>query len=144
MKKLTITILWSAFGLALATAQTAEERVLSNSKLRVHVRPNLTLSVEDQSAHVTWGSDPWENSPGRVHLRGKHGEAVTVNLAAASQKKFDAAAGPGGGDGLQISLSDFRTRMGPVRDDRDPGAHLSVTLQVLLAKDAPNLVLRIA
>ena len=85
------------------------------------------------------GSDPWENTAGRVHLRGRHGENVNVSLGAAAQKKFDAISSRNRGDGVQISLSDFRSRMGPVRDDRDPGAHLSLTLQILLAKDAPNL-----
>ncbi len=123
--------------------QPGDERVLSNSKLRVHLRSNLTLSVEDLATNVTWGSDPWENSPGRVHLRGKHAESATVNLSGAAQKKFASDAGPNGGEGVAISLDDFRTRMGPVRGDRDPGAHLSLVLQVLLAKDTPTMTLRI-
>jgi hypothetical protein len=121
----------------------AEDRVLANSKLRVRVRPNLTVSVEDLSAHVTWGSDPWENSAGRVHLRGKHGEAITVSLGAAAQRTFESIPVAGGGEGVQISLTDFRSRMGPVRDDRAPGAHLSLVLQILLAKDSPDLTFRL-
>jgi hypothetical protein len=119
-------------------ASQSEDRVLANSHLNVRVRPNLTLSVEDLDAKVTWGSDPWENSAGRVHLRGKHGESVTVSLGSAAAKKF--ATIP---DGLAISLSDFRSKLGPVRDDRDPGSHLSLVLQVLLARDSPDLTLRI-
>jgi len=122
-----------------AAQSSAEERVLANEKLRVRLRPNLTLSVEDLDSHVTWGSDPWENSAGRMHLRGKHGETISVSLNSAVTRKIEAI-DPGG---LQISLSDFRSRMGPVRNDRDPGAGLSLALQVLLAKDAPRLTLRI-
>ena len=44
---------------------------------------------------------------------------------------------------MQISLSDFPSRLGPVRGDRDPGAHLFLTLQILPAADASNLTLRI-
>src|ERR1035437_1741868 len=121
-----------------AAQPLAEERVLSNNKLRVHLRPNLTLSVEDLATQVTWGSDPWENSAGRVHLRGKHRESVTVSLGSAVQKKIEPSP-----DGLNISLSDFRSKIGPVRDDRDPGTHLSLVLQILLAKDSPDLTLRI-
>jgi hypothetical protein len=45
------------------TAQApGEERVLSNGKLRVHLRPNLTVAVEDLATSVTWGSDPWETA----------------------------------------------------------------------------------
>ena len=116
----------------------SEDRVLANRHLSVRLHANLTLSVEDLSTDVAWGSDPWENSAGRVHLRGKHDESVTVSLGSAAQKKIDAIP-----DGLQISLSDFRSKMGPVRGDRDPGARLSPVLQILLAKDSPDLTLRI-
>ena len=79
---------------AQASPQTqAEERVLDNGKLRIHLRSNLTVTVEDLATNVTWGSDPWENSAGRIHLRGKHGEAVNVSLSSAVQKKL--APGPG-------------------------------------------------
>src|ERR1019366_8515099 len=121
-----------------AAQPLAEERVLSNNKLRVHLRPNLTLSVEDLATQVTWGSDPWENSAGRVHLRGKRSESVSVSLGSAATKKIENIP-----DGVQISLSDFRSKMGPVRNDRDPGAQLSLVLQILLAKDSPDLTLRI-
>src|ERR1035437_9804739 len=135
-------LLLMVWGLPAAPPQQAEERALSNNKLRVHLRPNLTLSVEDLATQVTWGSDPWENSAGRVHLHGKHGETVTVSLSGAAQKKIDTLPAANG-EGFQISLSDFRSRMGPVRDDRDPGAHLSLVLQILLSKDSPELTLRI-
>src|SRR6516165_9198266 len=86
---------------AQASPQTqAEERVLDNGKLRIHLRSNLTVTVEDLATNVTWGSDPWENSAGRVHLRGKHGETTHVNLSAASQKKIESL--PDGG--FQIAL----------------------------------------
>ena len=120
----------------------AEERILENGKLRVHVRSNLTVSVEDLATNVTWGSDLWENSAGRIHLRGKHGEAINVNLGSAGQKKIEGIS-PASGDGIQFSLDDFRSRMGPVRNDRDPGARLSLVLQVVLAKNSPSLSFRI-
>jgi hypothetical protein len=147
-------VLAAAWGLALpghaappqeaaATPSPAEERVLENDKLRVRLRSNLTFSVEDLGAQVTWGSDPWENAAGRIHLRGKRGEAISVSLNSAGHRKIETLAPAGRGDGVLISLSDFRSRMGPVRSDRDPGAQLSLALQILLAKDAPNLILRI-
>src|SRR5579871_2380072 len=111
-RSLALAALLGASGLA-----AEEDRVLENRHLRVQVRPNLTLSVEDLATHVTWSSDPWENSAGKVHLRGKHSEAVNVSLGSAAQKKVESIP-----DGLQISLSDFRSKMGPVRDDRDPGS----------------------
>ncbi|HYW44972.1 MAG TPA: hypothetical protein VE959_19075 [Bryobacteraceae bacterium] len=110
---------------------------------RKHVGPNFTVSVEDLGTQVTWGSDPWENSAGRIHLRGKHGESVAVSLGGAAQKTIAAISGANGAEGVQVSLSDFRSRMGPVRGDRDPGAHLSLVLQILLAKDRPDLTFRI-
>jgi hypothetical protein len=140
-----LTILTLAFTLQAVPQRTRssdDERVLESGKLRVHVRSNLTVSVEDLATNVTWNSDPWENSAGRIHLRGKHGESINVNLSSAVQKKIDAIA-PAGADGIQFSLDDFRTRMGPVRNDRDPGAHLSLVLQIVLAKNSPNLTFRI-
>ena len=65
-----------------------------------------------------------------------------MSLSGAAQKKIDTLPAANG-EGFQISLSDFRSRMGPVRDDRDPGAHLSLVLQILLSKDSPELTLRI-
>ena len=116
-----------------APQRQAEDRVLANKQIRVRLRPdNLTVSVDDLSTQETWGSDPWENSAGRVHLRGKHGETVTVSLGAAAQKRIEAIPAGNAEDGVQISLSEFRSRMGPVRNDRDPGAHLSLVLQILL------------
>jgi len=137
---LTATILTCAA----APQRQTEERVLANPHLRVHLRPdNLTVWVEDLAAQETWGSDPWENGAGRVHLRGKHGETTTVSLGAASQKKIEPVPGASGDDGLQLSLAEFRSRMGPVRDDRDPGARLSLVLQIVLAKDSPELTFRV-
>jgi hypothetical protein len=123
-------------------AAASDERVLDNGKLRVQVRSNLTVSVEDLAAKVTWCSDPWENSAGRIHLRGKHGESVSVSLGSAAHKKVEAIS-PAGGEGVQFSLDDFRTRMGPVRNDRDPGAHLALVLQLVLDRNSPNLAFRI-
>ena len=119
-------------------ASAQQETLLENRSLRVRLHSNLTLTVDDLSTQVTWTSDPWENSAGRVHLRGKHGETVSVSLNSAAQKKIEPAA-----EGIRIALSDFRSKMGPVRNDRDPGAQLSLVLQVLLAKDTPDLTLRI-
>ncbi|MBV9081838.1 MAG: hypothetical protein JOZ62_04120, partial [Acidobacteriaceae bacterium] len=100
-----------------------EESMLSNGQLRLHLRTNnLTLSVEDLTTHTTWGSDPWENSAGRIHVRGKQGETVTVGLGAALNKNIEPVPATAAEEGFHISLSDFRSRMGPVREDRDPGA----------------------
>jgi len=118
--------------------------MLANRQLRVRVRPdNLTITVDDLATQQTWGSDPWENSAGRVQLRGKHGETVSLSLSAATQKKVEALPGGSAQDGVQIVLAEFRSRMGPVRQDRDPGAHLSLGLQILLARDRPDLTLRV-
>jgi hypothetical protein len=117
---------------------------LANQELRVHIRPdNVTVTVDDLIGGQTWGSDPWENSAGRVHLRGKHGESASVSLNAAGKRSVEALPPSAAGDGVQISLSEFRSRMGPVRSDRDPAAHLSLTLQVLLAKNSGDLTFRI-
>jgi hypothetical protein len=123
-----------------AAQRPEEERILSNGKLRVHLRPNLTVAVEDLATSVTWGSDPWENSAGRIHLRGRRAENVNVSLGSAAQKKIETISG---GEGWRIALEDFRSRMGPVRNDRDPGAHLSVVLEIQLVKASPNLTFRI-
>ena len=122
-----------------------ENWIMANRHLRVFLRPdNLTVSVEDLSTQKTWGSDPWENSAGRVHLRDKHGENTTLSLSAAMEKKVDTQPGLSPNEGLQISLSHFRSSMGPVREDRDPGVHLSLVLQIQLAKDSPDLYFRLA
>jgi hypothetical protein len=129
-----------------AARPSVEDWVLANRQLRVLLRPDaLTLTVEDLSAHETWGSDPWENSAGRIHLRGKNAEALTVGLGAAAQKSIEAVPAPGAqdGPGLRISLSRFRSRMGPVREDRGVDNSLSVVLQVGLAKDNPELTFRV-
>ena len=116
-----------------------EDWVLANRQLQAVVRPDsLTLSVEDISTHETWGSDPWENSAGRIHLRGKNGESLALSLAAAAQKHIEAV-----GTGLRLSLSGFRSRLGPVREDRGVERSLSLTLEIDLAKDAPELTFRV-
>jgi hypothetical protein len=136
----------AAAGLSQAARPQVEDWVLANPHLRVVVRPdNLTLSVEDLAAKEVWGSDPWEQSAGRIHLRGKRGEALTVSLGAAAQKKVEplqAGQGPEGA-GLRFTLSSFRSRLGPVREDRGVEAHLFLVLQVWLAHDRPELVFRI-
>src|SRR6516164_11442160 len=98
-----VPILLVGVSISAPAAPQAEERVVANSKLRVHLRSNLTVSVEDLATGVTWGSDPWENSAGRLHLRGKRGEIIHVNVSSASQKKIESL--PEGG--FQISLEDF-------------------------------------
>jgi len=124
----------------------AEDWVLANQHLRVVLRSdNLTLSVEDLSAQEAWGSDLWENSAGRIYLRGKSGEALTVSLGAAEQKQIEAIPVRAGqnGAGLQLSLSKFRSRLGPVREDRNVDNALSLVLQVWLAQDSAELTFRI-
>ncbi len=132
-------------GISRVARAPAEDWVLANKHLRVVVRTdNLTLSVEDLSSKETWGSDPWENSAGRIHLRGKKGEALALSLGAAAQKKIDAVPGTDAeGAGLRFSLSEFRSRLGPVREDRGVEPHLSLMLQVRLSKDSPELSFRI-
>lgn len=126
-----------------ATARR-EDWTFANQHLRVHIRPdNLTVTVEDLGGGQTWGSDPWENSAGRVHLRGKHAETASVNLNAAGRKRIEALPSGTDADGVQISLSEFRSRLGPVREDRDPAAHLSLVLQILLAKETGELTFRV-
>jgi hypothetical protein len=76
---------------------------------------------------------------------GKGGEALTVSLGAAAQKEIAAIpAGAGqNGYGLRVSLAGFRSRMGPVREDRNVDHALAVVLQVWLARDSPELTFRI-
>ena len=123
-----------------------EDWVLANRGLRVVVRPdNLTLSVVDLATGEVWGSDPWENSAGRIYLRGREGESLTVSLGSAAQKQIEALpAGGQGGAGLRISLARFRSRMGPVREDRGIDNSLDLILEIRLANDSPELTLRIA
>lgn len=123
-----------------------QDWVLANKHLRVLVRAdNLTLVVEDLTAQESWASDPWENSPGRIHLRGKHGESLALNLASAAQKQIEAIPVMDGqaSVGLQFSVSNFRSRMGPVREDRGVERHLSLVLQLWLTKDSPELTFRV-
>src|SRR3974377_1018381 len=134
---LKIATLILAAGIAYAAA---EEQTFANQHLRVHFRPdNLTVTVEDLAGGQTWGSDPWENSAGRVHLRGKHGESASVSLNAAGKKNLEKLPAAAGADGVHISLSEFTSRMGPVREDRDPAAHLTLVLQIALAKNSGEL-----
>src|ERR1035438_1715476 len=129
-----------------AARPSVEDWVLANRQLRVLLHPDtLTLSVEDLSTRETWGSDPWENSAGRIYLRGKNGEALTVGLGTAAQKNIEVmpASGAQPGPGLRISLSRFRSRMGPVREDRGVDGSLSLVLEVGLAKDNPELTFRV-
>jgi Family of unknown function (DUF5696) len=123
-----------------ARQSAVEDWVLANSHLRAVLRADsLTLSVEDLSAHETWSSDLWENSAGRIHLRGKSGEALSVGLGAAAQKNIEAVAGTG----VRISLSGFRSRLGPVREDRGVESSLSATLEIDLAQGSPELTFRV-
>jgi hypothetical protein len=135
---LKIAILILTAGIAYAAA---EEQTFANQHLRVHFRSdNLTVTVEDLAGGQTWGSDPWENSAGRVHLRGKHGESASVSLSSAGKKNVEALPAA---TGVHVSLSDFRSRMGPVREDRDPAARLSLVLEISLAKNSRELTFRI-
>src|SRR6516164_2490743 len=96
-------------GSAAGQGMSRENWIMANRHLRVFLRPdNLTVSVEDLNTQQTWGSDPWENSAGRVHLRSKHGENTTLSLSAAMEKKIDTLPGLSPNEGLQISLSHFR------------------------------------
>jgi len=135
---------WAAeAGITRAARSQADDWVLANRHLRVLVRSdNLTLSVEDLGAQETWGSDPWESSAGRIHLRSRNGESLAVSLGSAAQKNIEAL--PGGDEfGLRLSLSKFRSRLGPVRKDRGVEDHLSLVLRIGLAKDRPEIVCRI-
>jgi hypothetical protein len=124
-----------------AARAQANDVVLENGQLRAAIRPDsLTVSVEDLATHEAWSADPWENAAGRIHLRGKEGETLTLNLSAAQDKRIDRLPQ---GQGVQISLARFRTRMGPVRPDRDPGSGLSLTLEISLAAGSPELAFRI-
>src|ERR1017187_8703286 len=133
----------AASGISRTTrTQQAEDWVLANQHLRVVLRSdNLTLSVEDLATHEAWSSDLWESSAGRIHLTGKAGESQTVTLGAAAQKQIEAIPASAGqnGYGLRLSLSKFRSRLGPVREDRNLDNALSVVLQVWLAQDSPEL-----
>lgn len=133
-------------GISRAAETPVEDWIVDNGKLRVRLRPDsLTVSVEDLVGKESWSADPWENSAGSVRLRGKHGEAASLGLSSASRKKIVALSGGGGNGevGYQISLSDFRPRMLPGREDRDPGNHLSLVLEVALVKGSGELVFRI-
>jgi hypothetical protein len=133
-------------GISRSARPSVEDWVLANRQLRVLLRPDtLTLAVEDLSTHETWGSDPWENSAGRIYLRGNNGEALTVGLGTAAQKNIEVLPAAGAQDGprLRISLSRFHSRMGPVREDRGVDNSLSLVLQVGLAKDTPELTFRV-
>lgn len=132
-------------GISRAARPSTEDWVLTNPQLRVQFRPDtLTLSVEEVATHETWGSDLWENSAGRIYLRGKGGETLTVGLAAAARKDIEPIpAGAQSGPGLRISLSQFHSHMGPVREDRGVDSHLSLVLQVQLAKETSELTFRV-
>jgi len=126
-----------------APRPVAEAWVLENQHLRVTLHPErLTLSVEDLSTHEAWGSDPWENSAGRVHLRSKNNETLFVNLSGAADKHIEPLSGPAGA-GLRIALGRFHSRLGPVRKDRGVEDHLSLELQVWLAHDRAELTCRV-
>lgn len=119
-----------------------EDRILENGRLRVRLLPDtLTLTVEDLEGKEMWTSDPWENSAGSIHLRSKHDESASLALSAASKKQI--AALPAGQIGFEMSLSDFRPRMMPGREDRDPGNQLSIVLNILLEKNSPEIVFEI-
>src|SRR3954451_19760910 len=115
-----------------ARSETTENWVLANRHLRATFRPDsLTISVEDLATHESWSADPWENSAGRIHLRSKENEPLVVNLSAAQDKKVTEMPAAGKGvKGIDIALGRFRTRMGPVRPDRDPGSDMSLRLEI--------------
>jgi hypothetical protein len=124
--------------------QAVEDWVLANAHLRVTLRSdNLTLSVEDLATGETWGSDPWENSAGRIYLRGKNNDTLTVGLSGAAEKQIEVLTDAQSGTGLKISLSKFRSRLGPVRRDRGIEDHLSLELQLWLAAGRPELTCRV-
>ena len=133
-------------GISRVANTPVEDWVIENGKLRIRLKPDaLTVTVEDLVGKETWSSDPWENSAGSIHLRGKHGELASLALSSASQKKI-APLHPNdsnGDVGFQLSLSEFRQRMMPGREDRDPGNHLSALLKILIVKDTSELVFRI-
>ncbi len=119
-----------------------EDWVTENGRLRIRLRPDtLTLTVEDLVGKETWSSDPWENSAGSIHLRGKHGESTSLPLSSASQKRITPLTS--GDTGFHLSLSEFRTRITPGREDRDPGNHLSAVLKILMAKNSSDLIFEV-
>lgn len=132
--------------LSRAARSAPEDWVLENRHLQVTLYVDtLTLTAEERATGTLWDADPWERSPGRIHLRGRGGERLTVDLRAAAERQIaplaPGQAGPGAGAegaGLRIWLGHLRSRLGPVRADRDVGPHLALELQVWLAADRPE------
>ena len=122
-----------------------EDWVLENKHLRVTLRADtLTFTVHDLATGEVWGSDPWESSAGRIHLRSKHNDTLTVNLSRAAEKRIEPVDDANKSKGLRISLAKFQSRLGPVRKDRGVEDHLSLELELWLTDDRPELTCRVA
>src|SRR5450759_3919453 len=57
-----------------ASSDPPTVRTLENRHLRLRLNPEtLTVSVEELAGKEAWSSDLWENSPGSIHLKSRHG-----------------------------------------------------------------------
>ncbi|MBI3971238.1 MAG: hypothetical protein HY332_08105 [Chloroflexi bacterium] len=133
-----------------AARPAIEDWILENDHLRLTLKADsLALSAEELATGTHWPADLWEGSAGRLRLRSRDGDSLVVNLAAARRKHIEplppgeGAAGKAAGAGLRLGLSQFRTRLGPVRRDRGIEGHLTLELQIRLAADRPEFVCRI-
>ena len=128
------------------TRPAVEDWVLENAHLRVTLKvDSLTFSVEELATGTSWSADLWEGSPGRLVMRSRPGETLSVDLRGAAERLIESVAASDGSRsmGLRIVLSKFRSRQGPVREDRGVEAHLTLELQVWLAADRPELTCRV-
>src|SRR5690349_14852868 len=126
-------------------ARTAiQDWVLENDHLRLTLlSDSLALSAEVKATGTRWSADLWQASAGRLILRSRAGDTLSVDLAAAREKQIESLPTADGGSGLRLVLSQFRSRLGPVRRDRSIEPHFTLELQVSLAADRPEFVCRV-
>src|SRR5436190_1867395 len=129
------------------TRPPVQDWTLENDHLRLTLlSDSLALSAEEKATGTRWSADLWQGSAGCVMLRSRGGDTLSVDLAAAREKRIEplpATDGDAGASGLRLVLSQFRSRLGPVRRDRSIEPHLTLELQIRLAADRPEFTCRV-
>ena len=105
--------------------------VLENSVISLRLDPaRATFSCDHKQAGVGWGTDPWQGTLGYAVFESVHGDKESVSLSSARASEVEE------GDGfVRIKLSDFKTRLDTIRDDRALGEKLSISLLFELTDD---------
>ena len=104
--------------------------ILESSAIRLQIDPKrATFVCEHKAASASWGEDPWQGTLGYAVFESVQGDEEKVSLSSARVSEVLETE-----NSVQLKLSDFKTRLDTIRDDRALGEKLSITLSFTLTE----------